>query len=572
MKVQLRTTIFLVLLSLILLAVPVFVQAGPPVQPSGFYGEVKIDGANVPDGTQVSAWINGILYAQTTTITDAGVSVYVLNVPGDDPDTPNAVEGGVSGNTITFYVGGQPATPTGTWQSGSNIQLNLSRTLIPPVGVALPSSASGKIGASVTIPLSVTTSLTGLNVLAYQFTLTYDPDIIQFTGIAKNGTLSASFDVQYNETAPGTLLFAAAGGNYLSGSGVLLNLLFSVLTDSGGATSALALTNFIFNAGSPPAQTTNGNFTANPLSISGTVTYTLTGAPISGATVDLSGPHNTSATANASGAYTLAANQTGSYVVVPAKQGDLRSAISALDATQILQHTTSTIILSGDQRIAADVDLDGAITPYDAGRIARYLAGLTSDIALAGKWHFSPQSRSYPSLTSDQSGQNYGAYLFGDVSGDWGSAVQAQAANSSLPTISLPTMVAFPNKVFNLLVAIDTYDSTVLGYKIHLVFDPNVLQFQAVVTEGSLSDGWPVVVNDTVPGELILVGYTSQPFSASGTLLNLHFAAVGQMGAESDMRLKYLRINEYPAAEEHDTGSGHVTIGAYQIFLPRMSQ
>lgn len=569
MKAALRTTIFIALLSLVLSNTPVAVRAAPPL-PSSFYGEAKIDGAYVPAGTTVAAWINGERILQVTTTISGGASVYTINVPGDDPDTPNAVEGGVSGNTITFYVDGQPATPTGTWQSGSNVQLNLSRTSAPPVGVALPSNASGKIGASITVPLSVTTSLTGLNVLAYQFTLTYDPTVIQFTGIAKNGTLSANLDVQYNETTPGTLLFAAAGGNYLSGSGVLLNMLFSVLTDSGGATSGLTLSNFMLNSGSPPNQTTSGNFTANPLSISGTITYTLTGGPVSGATVDLSGPHDTSATANTSGAYTLAANQTGSYVAVLAKQGDIRSAISSLDATRILQHITTAITLSEAQRIAADVDLDGAITPLDAGRIARYVASLSGDLASVGRWTFSPQSRSYASLTSDQSAQNFGSYLYGDVSGDWGVAVQSQTVSSPLPSVSLPSRTVVPNQVVDLPIEVTTYDTVVLAYHIRLVYDPAVFRFEGIETADTLSDGWSVVVNDTVPGKLVLVGYTSKPFSASGQMLRLRFTAIGQIGDKTAVNLAYSRINEYPAIEGQEVGNGQLDIGPYQVFLPRM--
>ncbi len=570
MKTRLRLTTLFLLLSLVLSTAPVSVQAAPPI-PSSFYGEVKIDGANVPDGTSVRAWINGTPYAQTTTTTSGGASVYVLNVPGDDPDTPNAVEGGASGDTITFTIDEQTATPTATWQSGTNVAHNLSRTSAPPIGIALPTNAAANIGAQVTIPLSVADSLTGLNILAYQFTLTYDPSVLQFTGIDKSGTLSANFDVLYNETTPGTVLFAAAGGNYLSGSGVLLKFTFSVLTDSGGATSALTLSNFLLNGGSPPAQTTNGSFTANPLTITGSISYTFSGGPVSGVTVDSSGPHNSSATTNASGAYTLNVNETGNYTVVPAKQGDTRSAISAVDATNVLQYLTATISLTADQQIAADVNQDGAVQAWDAGHIARFVAGL-DNIASTGTWKFAPQNRSYANLNSNQTGQNYGAYLYGDVSGNWGSVARSKLVNSSFPTLSLSSLVVIPNQEFEMPIEITTNDNTILGYQVRLTFDSDVLELRAIDKMGSLSEEWPVVVNDTVAGELILVGYTSKPFSTNGTLLNLRFAVVGEIGDGSDVRLKYVRINEYPAVEEFDAGVGHLMIGPYRLFLPRLSQ
>ena len=78
------------------------VEAVPPL-PSSFYGTVKLDGANVPDGTVVSAWIRGVKYTETQTLTYLGDSVYAVRVPGDDLETPE-VEGGVEGDTIILSL------------------------------------------------------------------------------------------------------------------------------------------------------------------------------------------------------------------------------------------------------------------------------------------------------------------------------------------------------------------------------------------------------------------------------------------------------------------------------------
>ena len=110
-----------------LLALPIIgtALAAPPL-PSGFYGTAKTtDGANLDDGTQVTAWINGTQYVMTATQTYNGESWYAFDVSGDDPDTPG-IEGGVAGDTITFQIGGQDALETATWASGSSTQLNLT--------------------------------------------------------------------------------------------------------------------------------------------------------------------------------------------------------------------------------------------------------------------------------------------------------------------------------------------------------------------------------------------------------------------------------------------------------------
>jgi hypothetical protein len=101
------------------------VRASPPSLPSGFNGTVRVDGVYVPEGTIVSAWIDGVRYAGATTVFYAGYSVYGLGVPGDHPDTPEK-DGGVEGETIVFRIGDLVADQRGTFNSGSNEHLDLT--------------------------------------------------------------------------------------------------------------------------------------------------------------------------------------------------------------------------------------------------------------------------------------------------------------------------------------------------------------------------------------------------------------------------------------------------------------
>ena len=126
MKRFTRTISMIVTMSLVNLFVVIPALALPPI-PSSFYGTVKVDGVNVADGIVVQALINGQVYAQSVTQTYQGNSVYALDVPGDDTDTP-AVDGGHDGDIIQFKIGGNLASQTGIWKSGINISLNLTRT------------------------------------------------------------------------------------------------------------------------------------------------------------------------------------------------------------------------------------------------------------------------------------------------------------------------------------------------------------------------------------------------------------------------------------------------------------
>ena len=100
------------------------VHAVPPL-PSTFYGTAKLDGANVPDGTLVTAWIGGVQYGQGTTFTYGGESWYNLDVRGDDVDEPGK-DGGQEGDTVSFRIGANDAAQTGVWHSGTSALLNLT--------------------------------------------------------------------------------------------------------------------------------------------------------------------------------------------------------------------------------------------------------------------------------------------------------------------------------------------------------------------------------------------------------------------------------------------------------------
>jgi hypothetical protein len=106
------------------------VLAFPPM-PSSFYGTVKVDGVNVPDGTPIQALINGQIFATGQTQTYQGDSVYSLDIPGDDTSTA-VVDGGQDGDKIVFTINGGVADQTGTWNSATNINLNLSASRKAP--------------------------------------------------------------------------------------------------------------------------------------------------------------------------------------------------------------------------------------------------------------------------------------------------------------------------------------------------------------------------------------------------------------------------------------------------------
>lgn len=112
--------------------------SGPPPLPLSVWGTVQINSVAVPDGTAVTAWINQIRCADTTTFTTGGQSTYCLNVPGDDVTSPEK-EGGIAGDVIEFKIADRGADGTIRWQSGESLRFDLrvssteSRIFLPLV-------------------------------------------------------------------------------------------------------------------------------------------------------------------------------------------------------------------------------------------------------------------------------------------------------------------------------------------------------------------------------------------------------------------------------------------------------
>lgn len=93
----------------------------PPVQPDYVYGRVRINGAFVPAGTSVSAWCDGVIVAETTTIIetveDENQSWYSLEIPADDPLTLDK-DGCINGEVVAFKINAFDAEQSKVWVEG----------------------------------------------------------------------------------------------------------------------------------------------------------------------------------------------------------------------------------------------------------------------------------------------------------------------------------------------------------------------------------------------------------------------------------------------------------------------
>ena len=136
-------------------------------------------------------------------------------------------------------------------------------------------------------------------------------------------------------------------------------------------------------------------------------------------TLTLTGSGSGSTLSDASGNYTFSSLPSGgSYTVTPTKDPRLpgSAGIDTVDVVATQRHFLSLgTPLSGCRRTAADVNGDTLIDTIDVIAIQRFFLNRSTGIANTGQYQFSPASRSYPGIVTDQTGQNYDTLIFGDV-------------------------------------------------------------------------------------------------------------------------------------------------------------
>ena len=107
-------------------ALLLFAATASPDSPPACYfaGTVKLDGADVADGTVITATIEGVEYT-TATPTGYGASTYAIAIQ-QEAGTYYA-----DGTIVAFKINAYAADQTGTWQAGQNIRLDLTASTTP---------------------------------------------------------------------------------------------------------------------------------------------------------------------------------------------------------------------------------------------------------------------------------------------------------------------------------------------------------------------------------------------------------------------------------------------------------
>jgi hypothetical protein len=115
------------------------------------------------------------------------------------------------------------------------------------INVSLPVNLGGEVGATAIVPITVD-DLTGQNASSFEFTITFDKNIVKVTDFDESGTISDGMSIVVNTNTDGQISVAAASATAMSGSGVLGKLTVEFV---GAGEDDLVWTKFMFNEGVP---------------------------------------------------------------------------------------------------------------------------------------------------------------------------------------------------------------------------------------------------------------------------------------------------------------------------------
>lgn len=212
--------------------------------------------------------------SNTGTISDVAGSLFQPNpdltngklyVAWASPTSITATSGNFINLTVNFKVAGTSALNVGTTFLFNSTQITVANgsAIAATIEVSVGSVTDAQKNVEVLIPINTSALITADNVRSFNFTLTYDAAKLQILGNTTANSLGVNGTTAENNTVAGTYLLSWASGatNPVTTAtvGALVFVRAKMLVKG---STAVTLTAFTYNGGSPAAVRANGTITA----------------------------------------------------------------------------------------------------------------------------------------------------------------------------------------------------------------------------------------------------------------------------------------------------------------------
>lgn len=278
------------------------------------------------------------------------------------------------------------------------------------------------------------------------------------------------------------------------------------------------------------------------LEISGQVIYYGNQQPVPNTQILMSGDNQAETTSDANGRYSFTElDENLNLEIRSQKTGDVdRFSILMHDASLAARISSGRLTnVSENQKMAADVNLDGEVTFGDAQNIAKFVVGMNpANDAHVAEWKFEKNSISFENLLESYSGQNFVAILIGDVDGNWAPYYQAIKKESNL-------VLAPEQNYLEFTLLSEKSDEPV--YSFQLIIDTKNMNPETIAAsfEGSVK-GFQLFSQKLENGEFFIGGFGEDPLPVNG-LIKVCFDNAPTTQLSSEISVKSYFVNGNPA-------------------------
>ena len=281
-----------------------------------------------------------------------------------------------------------------------------------------------------------------------------------------------------------------------------------------------------------------------PLSqLGGRTVYYTNDCPVPNVTLELAGDQNGTQISDSDGQYLFNIPSGDNYTVTPAKQaftGIAENCISIYDAALTAFHAVFLDTLDTLAQIAADVNLDGQVTMYDASLIAYFSVNFPNEPeSHVGEWKFDPESYHYNKSDLSSFNQDFSCTLLGEVSGNW----KPDTNQIILAKKILQDIQACSRATVTVPISIDS-NLSMVSAEIQLTFDAELLEF-AGIDKTELTHDFQLFYNESNPGRLLIGLFGLSAVEQAGEIVTINFKLINNSKEESSIILEKFKLNDY---------------------------
>ncbi|MDW7679359.1 MAG: FlgD immunoglobulin-like domain containing protein [bacterium] len=288
------------------------------------------------------------------------------------------------------------------------------------------------------------------------------------------------------------------------------------------------------------------NILPRQYSVTGEVLYYSNFQPVGNATLIITGDINKNEITNMDGTFNFSIEAEKSFClsISKSKGEDIGPFdITSYDAVLTARHALGLEELNSYQQIAADVDRDGKILTFDATLIARYVVELPpiSTTSYVSEWFFSPETRGFLNISSNESDQNFVGIICGNVHGGWTSPGMLIKDIPTSKQYEKLVKYNYENKQVVISLFVES-GQEIFSSDIEIVYDPEILNF-AKIEKTNLSKNFQITYNN-LNNRLLISMYTIDPLNDDGALLKLYFENSQNVKNKTVIELKKFLLND----------------------------